>query len=124
MRIIDVCIPNLDNKTAMEATTPQAPAKLVSDTFQMPPTLFGHTETEYNVEDDGDESTIREEQYFEADDGSSEVRLTLIFVFIYNGISSDLTCINITLNSTFKYTNCELPYRNRIALASKNHSEM
>jgi hypothetical protein len=124
MRLIDVCIPNFKNSDEVEDLATQAPAKFGSDAFHKPSGLFGPTEAEYNIEDD-DRSSIREEQYFEADDGSIEVCCsTYIFLSVYNDLPSGLTCINTTSSSTFKYTICGLRYRSLMVLVSKNLSEM
>jgi vacuolar protein sorting-associated protein 13A/C len=81
MRLIDVCIPHLNDDGAAEISAPPAPLKTRSDSFSLlPPKLFSRPETEYYVED-GDEtidtSTLAEEQYFEAEDGDDQVRLSM-----------------------------------------------
>ncbi|KAF8078623.1 vacuolar protein sorting-associated protein 13, partial [Lyophyllum atratum] len=76
MRLIDVCIPKLgddDSRTAPSATA-VTPA---SGGFQLASGLFGPSEAEYNVDDDGEDSddanedkSSREDLFFEADDGT------------------------------------------------------
>ncbi len=71
MRLIDVCIPHF---VIEESST--EPIQTVPNTFQLPTTLFTKIDSEYNVEDDEDDDNpamSQEEQFFEADDGSSTV---------------------------------------------------
>lgn len=71
MRLIDVCIPHFGAEESSSFST--EPVQTASNTFQLPTTLFGQTDSEYNVEDDDIPSMSQEEQFFEADDGSSTV---------------------------------------------------
>jgi hypothetical protein len=73
MRLIDVCIPHFGDE---ENAAPSQPTR---NAFQLPATLFGQQSGhEYNIEDDdqqqGTAPVAQEEQFFEAEDGSSEVR--------------------------------------------------
>ncbi|KAF5370222.1 hypothetical protein D9615_010080 [Tricholomella constricta] len=78
MRLIDVCIPQFgDDETRRASSAPAA--KSSSGGFQLASGLFGPSETEYNVDDDGDvdgsdddndEDDSREELFFEANDGT------------------------------------------------------
>jgi hypothetical protein len=79
MRLVDVCIPKFDDDDDQAV-----PKKTVSAPFHLPPAFFRQGDGEYNIEDDhveeegeysGDASSSREEQFFEADDGSVNVRL-------------------------------------------------
>jgi len=81
MRLLDVCIPKFDGDTETEVLKRTIP-KPVSGTFQLPPALFKRAEGEYNVADEdeveGGTSSSREEQFFEAEDGSLDVCALLI----------------------------------------------
>ncbi|KAH9486936.1 Vacuolar protein sorting-associated protein 13 [Psilocybe cubensis] len=79
MRLVDVCIPHFDENTDPSTLSPQSHSH--TSTFPLPPTLFGQSENEYNVDDDDDNDeqhqesdsrTVMEEQFFEAEDGTSE----------------------------------------------------
>lgn len=78
MRLVDVCIPRFDNETETQVSPPPA-AVATSRGFQLPSGLFRQPETEYNVdEDDSDEideedTSPREDEFFEADDGTLQV---------------------------------------------------
>lgn len=81
MRLIDVCIPKFEDKSEVGVPVPP-PTGNISRGFQLASGLFGQTETEYNVDDDdeGDDddgSTSHEEHFFEAEDGTSAVRLSV-----------------------------------------------
>lgn len=73
MRLIDVCIPHFgDEENASPLSQPNR------NPFQLPTTLFGQSDHEYNIDDDDDDDqqpapVSQEEQFFEAEDGSSEV---------------------------------------------------
>ncbi|KDR84988.1 hypothetical protein GALMADRAFT_233521 [Galerina marginata CBS 339.88] len=76
MRLIDVCIPHFGNEEEDRKSAPR-PAGTTSGTFQLPTTLFGQSEHEYNVDDDDEQlqesdsrSALQEEQFFEAEDGT------------------------------------------------------
>lgn len=83
MRLVDVCIPKFEGDADKELA-PTA-TRTVSGAFQLPSGngLFGQPEIEYNIidddeddeDDDDDEegSVSREDLFFEAEDGSSEV---------------------------------------------------
>lgn len=79
MRLIEVCIPRFGSDD-QSSVSPSAVIKPSVDGFQLSSGLFGQPEMEYNVDDDGngdkeDEgSMFREELFFEAEDGSPEVR--------------------------------------------------
>ena len=80
MRLIEVCIPRFGNDDPSSAS-PSGVIKPSADTFQLSSGLFGQPEMEYNVDDndkedkeDEDVSMSREELFFEAEDGSPEVR--------------------------------------------------
>jgi vacuolar protein sorting-associated protein 13A/C len=74
MRLIDVCIPHFEDEQELQKPDMSQPRP--SERFH----LFGLSETEYNVDDtdedeyqpDGD-SVLKEEQFFEAEDGSLQV---------------------------------------------------
>lgn len=92
MLLIDVCIPHFgDEQETFGPSSP--PTRTISSGFQLPGTLFGQSEQEYNIEDDDDQqdsrSVSQEEQFFEAEDGSLEV--------------SRLFCVSL---SYFELTNC------------------
>jgi len=77
MRIIDVCIPHFGNEQETVGSV-LSPPLAISAGFQLPATLFGQAEQEYNVDDDDEvqqdnRSVLQEEQFFEAEDGSLEV---------------------------------------------------
>ena len=76
MRLIDVCIPKFEDN--YQAEIPAPPVRNVAGSFQLASGLFGQTETEYNIDEDEDElddsSGAREDQFFEAEDGTTEVR--------------------------------------------------
>ncbi|KAF9478514.1 vacuolar protein sorting-associated protein 13 [Pholiota conissans] len=75
MRLIDVCIPRFGSEGQSHS-----PPKIMTNAFQLPTTLFGQSEPEYNIDDDDSEEQYEsdkklashEEQFFEAEDGSSE----------------------------------------------------
>lgn len=78
MRLVDVCIPHFGEETDTLDFSPQAAPS--ASTFHLPPTFFGQSDNEYNVDDDDDDQhqdsdsrTALEEQFFEAEDGTSEV---------------------------------------------------
>lgn len=76
MRLIEVCIPRFDEEAS---GTFSAQTRPPAEGFQLSSGLFSQPEMEYNVDDDdnGDHDTgsmSREELFFEAKDGSSEVR--------------------------------------------------
>lgn len=77
MRLIDVCIPHFgDEHEAVGPALP--PTRAIPGGFQLPVTLFGPSEQEYNVDDDDEgqqdnRSVSQEEQFFEAEDGSLDV---------------------------------------------------
>lgn len=80
MRLIDVCIPRfgIDEAVGTSSIVTRTP----NDGFQLSSGLFGQSETEYNVEEDGETGdedgdegpSSHEELFFEAEDGSVEVR--------------------------------------------------
>ncbi|PPQ80804.1 hypothetical protein CVT25_001929 [Psilocybe cyanescens] len=77
MRLVDVCIPHFGEETDTLDFSPQAAPS--ASTFHLPPTFFGQSDNEYNVDDDDDDQhqdsdsrTALEEQFFEAEDGTSE----------------------------------------------------
>ncbi|KAF8974033.1 vacuolar protein sorting-associated protein 13 [Flammula alnicola] len=77
MRLIDVCVPHFGDESLPPSFEP---AQHGSAAFQLPTMLFGQSDAEYNVDDDEDEqqqatdsrSISQEDQFFEAEDGSSE----------------------------------------------------
>lgn len=81
MRLIDVCIPHFEEiaPPVIQQSTP-SPDKN-TNTFHLSTSLFGPSGTEYNVEeeedfpeDSADEvASLQEDQFYEADDGSSQV---------------------------------------------------
>lgn len=77
MRLIDVCIPKFD--AGSESDIRSAPPPVASPNgFQLASGLFGPTEREYNVDEDDDNdaddgSSYREDIFFEAEDGTSQV---------------------------------------------------
>jgi vacuolar protein sorting-associated protein 13A/C len=81
MRLIDVCIPRFGSDEA-SSVSPSAVIRPSADGFQLSSGLFGKPGMEYNVDDndnedkeDNDEGSMsREELFFEAEDGSPEVR--------------------------------------------------
>jgi len=83
MLLIDVCIPHFDDE--QETVGPSSPpTRTMSSGFQLPATLFGQSEQEYNVEDDDEyeqdnRSLSQEERFFEAEDGSLEVGRQFVF---------------------------------------------
>lgn len=89
MRLIDVCIPKFDDGPSSEI--PASPAPKAVSSFQLPPALFRQVDEEYNVEDDdndnADASSSREEQFFEAEDGSIEVCTVLLYLSISKIVS-------------------------------------
>ncbi|KIM48205.1 hypothetical protein M413DRAFT_439924 [Hebeloma cylindrosporum] len=76
MRLIDVCIPHFgDEQDTVGPALP--PTRAIAGGFQLPTTLFGQSEQEYNVDDDDEghqdnRLTSQDEQFFEAEDGSLE----------------------------------------------------
>jgi vacuolar protein sorting-associated protein 13A/C len=87
MRLIDVCIPHFgdEHETAGPALPPTG---AISAGFQLPATLFGQSEQEYNVDDDYEDhpdnrSVSQEEQFFEAEDGSLEVSRLLCSIIYF-----------------------------------------
>ncbi|KAF8168100.1 vacuolar protein sorting-associated protein 13 [Crassisporium funariophilum] len=76
MRLIDVCIPHFGDELERQRPVRQ-PSRTISG-FQLPTALFSQSEMEYNVDDDDEKnqpdsgSVFNEDQFFEADDGSSE----------------------------------------------------
>ncbi|RDB28887.1 Vacuolar protein sorting-associated protein 13 [Hypsizygus marmoreus] len=79
LRLIDVCIPKFGNDEEDTKRPPPA-TRTTSGGFHLASGLFGLPETEYNVDEDGDDGnkdrdeeadTSREELFFEADDGTS-----------------------------------------------------
>ena len=80
MRLIDVCIPHFGDERELHKTDISQPRPAISGRFH----LFGLSEAEYNVDSDedeeekyqpdGDPALKEEEQFFEAEDGSSQVR--------------------------------------------------
>jgi vacuolar protein sorting-associated protein 13A/C len=77
MRLIDVCIPHFEeDEQEFQKSVVSKPRPTISERFH----LFGLSETEYNV-DDTDEDDYqpdsdpvkKEEQFFEAEDGSLQV---------------------------------------------------
>jgi vacuolar protein sorting-associated protein 13A/C len=110
MRLIDVCVPKFEGDADKEPPPPTT--RTVSGAFQLPSGLFGQPETEYNIDDededvnddddDDDEGSVsREDLFFEAEDGSSEVR-----IFLSCGLAPHIilfsvpSCINTYSNST------------------------
>lgn len=87
MRLIDVCIPHFgDEHEVVDPALP--PTRAISTGFQLPTTLFGQSEQEYNVDDDHEDqqdnrSVSQEEQFFEAEDGSQEVSQFLCFNHLF-----------------------------------------
>jgi vacuolar protein sorting-associated protein 13A/C len=81
MRLIEVCIPRFANDET-GSISPSTVTRPSTDGFQLSSGLFGQSEMEYNVDDndnedkgDDDEGSMsREELFFEAEDGSPEVR--------------------------------------------------
>jgi vacuolar protein sorting-associated protein 13A/C len=81
MRLIEVCIPRFASDEA-SSVSPSAAIRSSGDGFQLSSGLFGQSEMEYNVDDndnddkggDDESSMSREELFFEAEDGSPEVR--------------------------------------------------
>jgi vacuolar protein sorting-associated protein 13A/C len=76
MRLIDVCIPHFEDEQELQKLDVSQPRPTISEKFH----LFGPSETEYNVDDtDEDEHqpdsdpVLKEEQFFEAEDGSLQV---------------------------------------------------
>jgi vacuolar protein sorting-associated protein 13A/C len=87
MRLIDVCIPKFDDDG--DQVDIRVPRKTVSAPFQLPHPFFRQGDGEYHIEDDhieergefsGDPSSSREEQFFEADDGSVNVCCLIIAI--------------------------------------------
>lgn len=77
MRLIDVCIPHFGEDETQ--SLPVQPTRNPS-TFPLPAAFFGQTEQEYNIDDDDEElhketdsRSGLEEQFFEAEDGTSDV---------------------------------------------------
>ncbi len=70
MRLIDVCIPKFgDDNPADDHTV----------NFPLHPSFFGPNETEYTVEEDGDDDdveSLKEDEFFEASEGLPDVRLS------------------------------------------------
>jgi vacuolar protein sorting-associated protein 13A/C len=89
MRLIDVCIPNFNDDADVAAPTPARKSSL--EPLQLPPALFGHPEPGYIVEDgnnhEGDESSSRDEQFFEAEDGSAEVGISTYISLLISNIT-------------------------------------
>jgi len=87
MRLIDVCIPHFgDEHETVGPALP--PTRAIPGGFQLPVTLFGQSEQEYNVDDDDEDqqdsrSVSQEEQFFEAEDGSLEVCRLFCVSIIY-----------------------------------------
>lgn len=83
MRLIDVCIPHFEDSVQpiIQQSTP-SPEK-TTNAFHLSTSLFGPSGAEYNIEDDDDSpedsadevTSVQEDQFFEADDGSSQVGL-------------------------------------------------
>jgi len=72
MRLIDVCIPHFEDEQELQKPNMSQPRETIPGRFH----LFGLSETEYNVDIDEDEDQLdasKEEQFFEAEDGSLEV---------------------------------------------------
>lgn len=78
MRLIDVCIPHFENEQELQKPNISQSSGTISERFH----LFGLSETEYNVDTDEDEDdkdqpdddpTSKEEQFFEAEDGTLQV---------------------------------------------------
>ena len=78
MRLVEVCIPHFEDEQELQKLSISQPRETLSGRFP----LFGLSETEYNVDTDEDEDdkdqpdgnlASREEQFFEAEDGSSQV---------------------------------------------------
>ena len=76
MRLIDVCIPHFEDEQELQKPDMSKPRPTISERFH----LFGLSETEYNVDDTDEndhqpdsDSVLKEEQFFEAEDGSLQV---------------------------------------------------
>lgn len=134
MRLVDVCIPKFDD----EVSTLPLKARSVPGAFQLPSAWFGSPETEYHIEDDmkgeamedndsnDGEGGSREELFFEADDGTNNVRCNLDIYF-----AQDLTRPFSTLNYVSGFsswisrsTSYELPYQGLRRKALKGLLEM
>lgn len=81
MRLIDVCIPHFEESAPPVIQQPTPSLDKNANTFHLSTSLFGPSGTEYNVEEEEDSSedsadevsSLQEDQFFEADDGSSQV---------------------------------------------------
>ena len=81
MRLIDVCIPHFEESVqpTIQQSTPSLDKN--ANTFHLSTSLFGSSGAEYNIEDEEDSpedaadevSSLQEDQFYEADDGSSQV---------------------------------------------------
>ena len=76
MRLIDVCIPHFEDEQELQKPAVLTPRPTMSERFH----LFGPSKTEYNVDDTDEDdykadsdSVKKEEQFFEAEDGSLQV---------------------------------------------------
>jgi len=80
IRLIDVCIPVFGSDEPANASSSMT--RTTGSGFQLTSGLFGQAETEYNIDeddeahngDDDDGPKSHEELFFEAEDGSVEVR--------------------------------------------------
>jgi len=79
LRLIDMCIPNFNDEGEGSVIGPPKPTGRVAEGFKLRPTLFGQPETEYGFDDDVEDSNSRDSLFFEADDGSTNVRYLHIF---------------------------------------------
>lgn len=81
MRLVDVCIPKFEGD--VEKESPPTNTRSISGAFQLSSGLFSQPEIEYNIVDDDDDdpddddddegSASRDDLFFEAEDGTSEV---------------------------------------------------
>ena len=79
LRLIDMCIPNFVDEGDDSAIGPLQPTGSGAEAFKLRPTLFGQPETEYGFDDDVEDADSGDSLFFEADDGSTNVRYFHIF---------------------------------------------
>jgi hypothetical protein len=124
MRLIEVCIPRFDEETSGTSSVQTRPP---AEGFQLSSGLFWQPEMEYNVDDDDDDtgdgdagSMSREELFFEAEDGSSEVRPQTGAWMGCNLFYSALNCDNTFSSSIFTLIVYERQYRKSLPKMPKN----
>ena len=131
MRLVDVTIPRLGEESEKRYKPKSSPGYIDTESIVMPLStgLFSPTGLEYNVDDDQSEtepaSTNRDEIFFEASDGTSEVADTVIYCLDFIDTCNRIrNSGSISLNSFSRSTTCVRQFHGQARMGARSRLAM